>query len=90
MANEREDYTGRMGDLFTSQEREWPMYSYSRPASIFWNAVANAMRDAGKSDKQIQEFLQSRDPRYLLDGSWGEGLEKMGYMLGLTICGGPQ
>jgi hypothetical protein len=62
------DYTGLIGDLHQDREPpEWPMYSYSRPAYLFWNGFANALRERGLSDAQIRVELQSKGTRWLLD-----------------------
>ena len=59
------DYTDKMGPL--DSDREWPMYSYERPACIFWNAFANQLQREGFSEEQIKEALQGRVVRHMLD-----------------------
>jgi hypothetical protein len=81
------DCTGHIGQLFKS-DCEWPMYSFDRPSYIFWNAVAKTFHGAGWSDDQIREWLQSKDPRYALDGSLHEAIEAVAEDFAKTICGG--
>jgi predicted transcriptional regulator len=70
------DITGEIGPLWQSSEApEWPMYSYARPASILWNAIANELHARGWSEAQIKEWLQSKEPRWALDGALGDAIE---------------
>ena len=59
-----------------------PMYSYSRPAVILWQAVFEGMIESGKTEKQAIEWLQSKGPRFCLDGDLGEQIRAMGLALG--------
>jgi hypothetical protein len=71
------DASSHMGDLRMgepSSPPEWPMYSYSRPAYMVWNAIGQAMVHKRYSVEQIKDWMQSKDPRYALDGSLGEAL----------------
>lgn len=72
----RYDCTLYIGQLHT-EECAWPMYSYDRPSSILWNGIAEALYKRGWSDKQIRHWLQSKEPRWALDGSLGEAIEKL-------------
>ena len=73
------DITGKIGELFPSASpAEWPMYSYSRPAYILWNAIANALHKKGWSEQEIKDWLQSKETRWALDGELGEQLTKLG------------
>ena len=81
----RVDYTGRFGPLYRPSPEtkpDWPMFSYDRPAYLFWNGVANYLREQGKTDDEISEALQSKDMRYMLD-SYGQIIES----LGATVAG---
>lgn len=73
------DCTGLIGDLYPSTEKpEWPMYSYSRPAYVLWNAIAGELNRLGWTDDEIREWLQSKHPRWALDGSLGDKLRDLG------------
>jgi hypothetical protein len=61
---EHYDISGKIGNLFhTNLNPEWPMYSFDRPGSILWNAIAGKLHEAGWKDKRIKEWLQSKEPR---------------------------
>jgi hypothetical protein len=76
---ENYDISGKIGNLFnTNPEPEWPMYSYDRPASILWSAIAGKLHEAGWTDEQIKEWLQSKETRWALDGSLGDALRALG------------
>jgi hypothetical protein len=72
------DYTGKMGPL--SSGKEWPMYSFERPAYLFWNAFANQLAREGFSERQIQTALQGRDVRHMLDTDQ-DAIEEVGRTL---------
>ena len=79
--NEDYDYTGRICPLFPSQiDSEWPMYSYERPAYTFWNGFANGLKKQGFTDKEIGEWLMSKQARWMLDGKEHE-LSDLGFEL---------
>lgn len=77
------DITADLGDLFPPGPVTIPMYSYARPAWILWQAVYDGMRDAGMTDEQAIDWLKSKNPRYLLDGTLGDELREIGYRIGL-------
>ena len=73
------DITMKVGQLHSVHENpDWPMFSYERPASILWNAIANGLHKRGWSEDKIREWLQSKNPRYALDGSLGTAIEEIG------------
>ena len=73
------DITGNIGELFHSKEEaEWPMYSYSRPAYMLWNAIANGLHAKGWKEREIKEWLQSKNTRWALDGDLGDKLMILG------------
>ncbi len=78
----REDFSGRMGPKLSlhsaSNPPEWPMYSYERPAWLYFNGVANALRAQGWNDEQIKERLASKDMRWMLD-AWEQEVEHLGF-----------
>lgn len=80
---ESQDYTGRLGPL--TSDAEWAMYSFERPAFMFWNAIANALRARGWSEEEIKEWLQSKEPRWMLDGEMGRSFEAMASVMALSI-----
>lgn len=70
------DCTGFIGPLFRKEaDAAWPMYSYDRPAYIVWNAIAGDLYKSGWSDKRIKDWLQSKGPRWALDGELSAMLE---------------
>lgn len=79
----QQDYTALIGPL--NSDKEWPMYSYERPAYMFWNAIANTLRTRGWSDEEIKEWLQSKEPRWMLDGELGETIEAVAAIVALGI-----
>jgi hypothetical protein len=77
--HEHIDITDRIGPLYTSdKEPQWPMYSYSRPAYLLWNAIANQLHAQGWTIDEIQTWLQSKQTRWALDGELGTAIEKLG------------
>jgi hypothetical protein len=60
------------------QDPEWPMFSFERPATILWDAIANGLHKRGWSEAEIKEWMQSKDPRWALDGSLGDAVYKLG------------
>lgn len=80
------DITGKIGPLNnTFINPEWPMYSYERPAYIFWNAIANGLHKAGWTEEQIREWLQSKGPRHALDFALEEKLIQLGQEYAQTL-----
>ena len=85
MINEKIDITGKIGDLFPSDKPEWPMYSYSRPSYLLWNAIANGLHDRGWTEKRIKDWLQSKSPRWALDRDLGSAIEELGRKFSSSI-----
>lgn len=73
------DITGEIGGLHS--DCKWTMYSYERPAFVFWNGVAKGLAEKGATIEEIQWWLQSKNARWLLDGMSDE-IEKMGEKYG--------
>ncbi len=79
----QQDYNSLIGPL--NSDTAWPMYSFERPAYAFWNGLATALHQRGWSDEEIREWLQSKEPRYLLnEGTVPEALEAMGALMALS------
>ena len=78
MSQDLIDYTGRLCDRFPNAHdgNEWPMYSFDRPAFMFWNGFANGLKRLGLTDEQIKDELQSKGPRWMLDNC--DEIEKLG------------
>lgn len=79
------DITGDIGPLFgvvSGDTPKIPMYSYERPAYILWQGVFNGLREAGYSEKQAIDWLQSKSPRWALDCELGEKLREIGFEFG--------
>lgn len=76
------DITGKIGQLVGPEDGdwfiEWPMWSFDRPASILWNAIAERLHEAGWSDKRIKQWLQSKETRWALDGILGDKIIDLG------------
>ena len=70
------DITGKIGPLAPSNS-EWPMYSFSQPAYMFWNGFAKELAERGLSQEQIKVELQSKGVRWMLDED-GQMLETLG------------
>ena len=60
-----------------TQDKPYPMYSFDRPASLFWFGVAKTLAESGCGYDQIQEFLRSKNARWMLD-QFEEELENLG------------
>jgi hypothetical protein len=54
----------------------WPMYSYDRPAYMVWNVIGQYMADNGYTLEEIKWWMQSKNPRYELDGYLGDMLKE--------------
>lgn len=73
------DITTKIGPLFPRPEApSCPMYSYDRPAYILWNAIGRTLAQHGWTERQIMEWLSSKEPRWALDGVLGDVLEQLG------------
>jgi hypothetical protein len=77
-----QDITSDIGPLHQSGAPAIPMYSFDRPATILWQAVYDGMRAGGCTHEQATEWLQSKGPRWMLDGTLGEQLEALGHDVG--------
>lgn len=73
---ERIDITMQIGPFESG--REWPMYSYERPAYILWDAIANGLLQRGWKMNEIKDWLQSKSTRWALDSDLGGLLERLG------------
>lgn len=72
------DCTAYIGPL--ESNAPWAMYSYDRPGNILWNAIAGKLYERGWSDEEIKAWLQSKEPRWSLDGELGEAIATLGKM----------
>ena len=61
------DITGDIGDLYPVIAPKYPMFSYSRPAWLFWQGVYNTLTKKGKTHEEAIEILQHSLVRYALD-----------------------
>jgi hypothetical protein len=66
-------------------EPPYPMYSYERPAYILWQAIYEGIRERGFTHKQAIEWLQSKGPRWALDGELGDKLRELGSEYAKTV-----
>jgi hypothetical protein len=77
------DITADIGPLYRGGWKpKIPMYSYERPAYILWQAVFEGLQEGGMTETQALDWLQSKNPRWLLDGSLGEALRQIGKAVG--------
>lgn len=74
------DISADLGNLDSG--RPIPMYSYERPAYIIWQGVYDGLRYKGLSHAKAVEWLQSKAPRWALDGSLGDAIRQLGFDLG--------
>ena len=70
------DMCGLAGD------RAIPMYSHERPSNLLWQAVYEGLVQSGMSHKQAVDWLQSKSPRWALDGDLGDKIEALGKEFG--------
>ncbi len=83
MKHKREDITGEIGAQYSSDDYEYPMYSYSRPAYNFWNGFYNGLRKRGLTKEQAISEMQSKGVRWMLDSD-DSSLEKLGEKMAKT------
>lgn len=73
------DASLHMVQLFQSHDDvvdPWKMFSYERPACVVWNVIGQHMADKGYTVEQIKDWMQSKNPRWALDGDLGDVLRK--------------
>jgi len=75
------DITGMIYDLYPNalKNAEFPMYSFSRPASYFWQGAYNYCIEQGCSHEEAMEVLQSKHTRWMLDGDDDGMVEQLGH-----------
>ena len=83
MNHMNKDISGKVGSMFQGQQPEWPMYSFDRPAHAFWQGIANGLTAQGKTEKEVQEILQSKYMRWLFDGQGYETVKALGTEMAL-------
>ena len=68
-----------IGPLFAERE-EVPvrMFSFERPAHLFWQGAFTALIKSGMSEASAFAWLQSKSPRWLLD-STSDQVEQLGF-----------
>lgn len=74
------DISADIGDLFPNETIKVTMYSYSRPAWVFWQGYYNGLIDNGLTHEQAIAVLQSRDVRWMLDDK-SDQIKELGYNL---------
>jgi hypothetical protein len=80
------DISGKIGPLFLNDKKpDWPMYSYERPGWMLWNAIAGRLHEKGWSDDEIRVWLQSKEPRWALDGELGDAIKAIGEKFAETL-----
>jgi len=78
---ESRDITVDIGPLFSPREEpRVTMYSYSTPAYTFWQGAYDALIEAGSTDAQALAWLQSKNPRWMLDSSSSD-VQELGRMM---------
>jgi len=63
-----------------------PMYSYERPASMFWSAFMNGLMAGGFSEQEARDWLTSKSARYALDGDLGDAISDMAFAAAKAIA----
>lgn len=58
-----------------------PMYSYDRPAWLFWQGVADQLQEQGMSEERAIAWLKSSSTRHGLDGAIEIALAELGRRL---------
>lgn len=71
----KRDISIEIGPL--DSDRAVPMYSYERPASLFWQGVYDGLIARSMTHDQAMEWLQSKHARWILN-SCGEELTELG------------
>lgn len=86
------DLTGHIGPMFPeiTQNAEWPMYSFDRPAMLLWQAIGKKLAEGGFRNDEIKAWLQSKGPRYALDGCLGENIARLGEHYAAEMLAGRQ
>jgi hypothetical protein len=84
------DISVEIGPLWGEQllGRPHQMYSYERPASELWCAIANELYQRGWTKKEIFDWLKSKEPRWALDGTLGTKLRELAVEYAKTIDDG--
>jgi hypothetical protein len=87
---EYRDITADIGPLYVrSEPAKIPMFSYERPAYLLWQAVFEGLQEGGWSEQQAIEWLQSKAPRFELDGALGDDLQQLGRKVAVQMTRGP-
>ena len=71
------DITAAMGPLCPI-----PMYSFNTPAYLLWQAVFDGLQEAGMSEVEAIEWLQSKSARWAMDGELGDSIRALGHAYG--------
>lgn len=75
------DITGKIGPSYeykADPETGWPMYSFERPAYVLWNSIGQTLHERGWTDEEIKTWLQSKQPRWALDGELSTAIQAIG------------
>lgn len=71
------DITGDIGPAF-EMKCTVPMFSYSRPSAMLWQAIYEEFIRRGATHKEVIEWLQSKAPRWALDDDLGTAIRAIG------------
>jgi hypothetical protein len=75
------DITADVCDPFDKPKGEIPMFSFERPAYLFWQGAYDVLTDElGKTHEQAVEWLKSKHPRWMLDNK-GDACKRLGATL---------
>lgn len=74
------DISGDICDLYPNTG-SCPMYSFSRPAYVFWQGFYDALIGRGIPHEDVMKILQSKGVRHMLDGR-EEEIEELGRKMG--------
>lgn len=54
-------------ELLSEDEKPFTMYSYERPARLFWFYLSKELLSRGLTDEQVVKWLASKSTKHLLD-----------------------
>lgn len=89
------DITGDIGEskekhqyLLKQGEVKYPMYTFARPAYMFWQGFYNGLRKSGISHKEALTHMQGKGVRWLFDQDGDQEMEKVGQLFAKEFLDG--
>ena len=71
----REDFPSYELEQLRTDRRPFAIFSYSRPADIFWAEFCRRLVERGWTKGEVLALVQSKFPRHAMDGFWTSALE---------------